>query len=167
MLNTFPQCGRASSPSSAASTASTTGSTAASSEIQVKCRAALSRPYAAESHCSSAATERTSATCSTGAMRSRIASSARSAGTTVSRGTRYSDCSSSPLLGVKSSRKCGSRVNHGPVEPSCGVQDVGSTPRTMCRGPSAGVVPSHPAGSGGSSARCFTQTCSNPSPRSR
>ena len=32
-----------------------------------------------------------------------------------------------------------------PVEPSRGVQD-GSTPRTMCRGPSAGFMPSHPAG---------------------
>jgi hypothetical protein len=71
-------------------------------------------------------------------------------GTTAARATSHSDCSSSPLLGVKSSRKCGRRVYHGPADPSCGVQDAGTTPRTM--------------GSGGSAAFCFTHTCSKPAP---
>src|SRR5207302_9279705 len=38
------------------------------------------------------------------------------------RGTKYSDCSSLPALGVKPMRKCGRRSYHGPGTPICSVQ---------------------------------------------
>ena len=37
-------------------------------------------------------------------------------------GTKYSDCSSLPLLGVNPMRKCGSRSYQGPGTPICSVQ---------------------------------------------
>ena len=42
---------------------------------------------------------------------------------------RYSLWSSSPALGVKPMRKCGSRSHEGPKTPSCGVQWTGSISR--------------------------------------
>ncbi|CAM5487405.1 hypothetical protein SFUMM280S_05111 [Streptomyces fumanus] len=84
--------------------------------------------YAGLSHCASAATVRTSQVCSTGATSSRMASSARSASRACSRGSRYSDWSSSPLLGVNSARKCGSRSCQGPGTPNCSVQFTAGIP---------------------------------------
>ena len=63
--------------------------------------------------------------------------------------TRYSDCSSSPALGVNSSRKCGSRSYHGPGTPSCCVQWPVGMPGTGWRGPSAAAAPSHRCGGAG------------------
>ena len=48
----------------------------------------------------------------------------------LSRGSRYSVCCSLPLLGVNSSRKCGSRAFHGPGMPSCWVA-VAVSPLTV------------------------------------
>ena len=51
------------------------------------------------------------------------------AGTAWRRGTWYSDCSSSPLLGVKPMRKCGSRSDQGPGTPQLRGAVTGSMPR--------------------------------------
>ena len=40
----------------------------------------------------------------------------------VPRGTKYSDCSSLPLLGVNPMRKWGNRSYQGPGTPICSVQ---------------------------------------------
>src|SRR6478735_5797930 len=60
----------------------------------------------------------------------RGASSRRTATTSsaCSRGTRYSLCSSSPLLGVKASWKWGSRSYQAPGTPSCGVHTLAAEP---------------------------------------
>src|SRR5262249_37324166 len=62
---------------------------------------------------SSAATVRISAICSTRANRSPSPASAVIAGTAASRGSRYSDWSSVPMLGVKSSLQWGIRSGTG------------------------------------------------------
>ena len=95
------------------------------------------------SHRSSAATRRTSQIRTAEARRSPIRRSACSAGTACSAGSRYSDWSSSPALGVKSGRKCGSRSNHGPGTPSCSVQESAATPGTGFRAAGAGVAVNH------------------------
>ena len=94
-------------------------------------------------HRSSAAIVRISPIWSTGAMRSPMRPSASMAATPNSRGTRNSDWSSSPLLGVKARRKCGSRSCHGPGTPSCSVVFSAAIPGTGWRGPSASRPPSH------------------------
>ena len=60
------------------------------------------------------------------------------ASTAHSRGSRYSACSSSPLLGVKPIRKCGNRSHHGPGTPSWRVQLTGSSSMIGWRAPSPG-----------------------------
>ena len=82
----------------------------------------------------SAAIVRISATWSSGAN-----GGARPAGPRPAawpRGTRYSDCSSSPRLGVNASRKCGSRSCHGPTTPRCSVTARGAGRAcAACRSP--------------------------------
>ncbi|CAM5242108.1 hypothetical protein SALBM217S_02767 [Streptomyces griseoloalbus] len=133
------------------------------SSTQVKCRATVSRPYAGPSHCSSAATVRTSQVWSTGATVPRMPSRACSASTAVSLGSRYSDWSSAPLLGVKSARKCGSRSCHGPGTPNCSVQFTPGIPGTGCIFSVAGAA--HGKSVRGRSVRCFTHTCRKPGSR--
>ncbi len=77
-------------------------------------------------------------------MRGASCSRSRSSSTARSRGTRYSVCSSSPELGVKSSLKCGSRSCHGPATPSCSVQCTASCPGSGWRLPSASRPSSRP-----------------------
>ena len=104
------------------------------SGFQVKWMAIVSCPYCGLIHRRSAATVRISRhlqqrpdPVGEGAARPGCAATA------CARGTRYSDWSSSPLLGVKPMRKCGSRSDHGPGTPSWGVQLTGSSPRIGCR----------------------------------
>ena len=131
-----------------------------------------STPYAALSHRSSARTVRTSHTCSSGAMRPAIPRTASSAATASARGTRYSDCSSSPAEGVNSSRKCGSRSNHGPGTPSCCVQASAARPRIGCRAcvaarapRASAAAPRRAAASASNGSRCFTHSWSATSVR--
>ena len=105
MPNSFAQCGRAPSGVSSCSIVAITGVTAAVSLIQVKCRATVSRWKLGLSHKSSGATVRISAICRTGASKLPRLARASNAPAATCRGTRYSDCSSSPLLGVNSARK--------------------------------------------------------------
>ena len=123
----------------------------------VKWIATVSRPYIGLIHSRSAATVRISQTCRTGWMRpasERIASIAAAA---CSRGSRNSDCSSAPLLGVKPMRKCGSRSCHGPGRPSCGVQLTASSSMIGWRSTVAGRAPNS---SSRTSPRAFTHTWS-------
>ena len=69
MVKTLPQCGRGPNGASRCSSSATTGATAAASSIQVKWMASESCWYAGLSHRSSAATVRSSETCSTAATR--------------------------------------------------------------------------------------------------
>ncbi len=117
VANTLPQCGRAANGASACSTARTAGSTAAVSSTQVKWSASVSRPLA-------------------GLARARLGRSYESADlqhgrhdvprlprrrrvrpAPSDRATKYSLCSSSPLLGVNSSLKCGRRACQRPGTP--------------------------------------------------
>ena len=68
---------------------------------------------------------RISLTNTSGARRSRRASSASNAATACSRPTKNSLWSSSPWLGVWSRRKWGSRSSQGPGTPSCSVHASG------------------------------------------
>src|SRR3712207_2243406 len=63
------------------------------------------------------------------------------ASTAYRRGNTYSDCSSSPLLGVKPMRKCGKRSDQRPGLPNCGVQGVASSPTIGCRSTAAATAP--------------------------
>src|SRR5258705_7924612 len=71
------------------------------------------------------------------------------------RGTTYSDCSSSPLLGVNASRKWGRRSKEGPETPNCSVAFSGLAPGTGFRGLVAGDAPKY--GSGPSSSLVLIQ----------
>ena len=103
-------------------------STASWSRFQVKWRATVSRPYCGLIHSRSAATVRSSETCSSGATRrAERAARPRSPPRAWRRVDRYSDWISSPALGVKPIRKCGRRSDQGPGTPSCGVQLAGSS----------------------------------------
>ncbi len=107
---------------------------------------------------------RTSDTCSTGSTTSRTAATAASAAPASARATKYSLCSSSPLLGVNSSLKWGSRSNHGPGTPSWTVQFSAGIPGTGFQGSAAARAPHSsrsgpaPAGSPIPSTRCFDHT---------
>ena len=61
-------------------------------------------------------------------------------------GRRYSDCSSSPLLGVNSSRKCGSRSCHGRPRRAAGWRSRWACRRRGARGPSASRPPQRSCG---------------------
>ncbi|CPU65597.1 Uncharacterised protein [Mycobacteroides abscessus] len=114
----------------------------------------------------SGATVRISPTWSSGVTRGPRSRIAANASWARARGTRYSDCSSAPLLGVKSSRKCGSRSFHGPGSPSCGVQCTGSMPGRGCSIVVAGVAPKSSARAAPASPgvrRDLRQTCWTPS----
>ena len=71
---------------------------------------------------SSAAMVRISEMSKCGPTWSRRRSTARIASTAFCRGTKYSDWSSLPALGVKPMRKWGSRSYHVPGTPICSVQ---------------------------------------------
>ena len=105
-------------------------------------------------------------------MRSASPRTASSAATASARGTRYSDCSSSPADGVNSSRKCGSRSNHGPGTPSCSVHASAGRPMIGCRACVASSAPSRSttarrrsAASASNGSRCFTHSWSATSVR--
>ena len=115
--------------------------TAGQSGRQVKWKATESRRYAGLSQRSSAAIVRISLTNTSGASRSRSVSSAANAATACSRATKNSLWSSSPWLGVWSSRKCGSRSSQGPGTPSCSVHASGDRSRSGWRGTVASRAP--------------------------
>lgn len=131
--HSLPQCGRAPKGASASSTAGRASRiTRGASLIHVKWMAITSRPYAGESHQPSAATTRSSDTCSRGCSTVPIARSAASAAGASCRRTKYSLCSSSPrLLGDSSARKCGRRSCHGPGTP-CSVHAAGGIALIGC-----------------------------------
>ena len=144
MVDTLAQCGRAAYGASAASTAGRTGATAAASgnpgEVEGDAVALVRRadPQVVGSDGADLAALHHRRDQGASARRARQASRA------ASRGTKYSDCSSSPLLGVNSTRKCASRSCHGPATPSCGVQLPVDMPGVMWRG-AVGQPPTHPA----------------------
>src|SRR5215207_985083 len=92
-------------------------------------------------HSRSAATARISDTCNIGWILSARARTASMASTAYRRGNRYSDCNSSPLLGVKPMRKCGRRSHQRPGLPNCGVQEATSSSRIGCRSTAAATAP--------------------------
>ena len=157
-VDTLAQCGRAAYGASAASTAGRTAATAVASgpgEVERDAVALVGRadPEVVGSDGADLAA----------LHHRRDQGGQRAQGTPGvaggSRGTKYSDCSSSPLLGVNSTRKCASRSCHGPATPSCSVQFTGGMPGVMWRGPSASRPPIQRArgpGGGRSSARCFS-----------
>ena len=63
------------------------------------------------------------------------------AGRAAVRGMRCSDWSSSPLLGVNASRKCGSRSCHGPGTPICSVALVADSVDVVKDGDALKQVP--------------------------
>lgn len=81
----------------------------------------------------------------------------------VLRGSRYSDWSSVPLLGVNSARKCGSRSCQGPATPNCSVQLTAGIPGTGCIFSVAGAA--HGKSASGWSVRRLTQACRKPGAR--
>ena len=114
MANSLPQWGRAWNGSSAASISGSNRRTAGQSFFQVKWMPITSCSKQGLSHNLSRATLRTSVTCTIGAIRSLRRATAINADGASRRGTKYSLCSSSPLLGVNSMRKCGNLSYHGP-----------------------------------------------------
>src|SRR5215218_1035291 len=92
-------------------------------------------------HNLSAATTRISDTCKIGRILSARVRTASMASTAYRRGNRYSDCSSSPLLGVKPMRKWGKRSAQEPALPNCGVQELASSPMIGCRSTAAATAP--------------------------
>lgn len=133
------------------------------SSTHVKCSATESRPYAGPSHWASAAIVRTSQVCRTGASTAPISSTACSAAVACPRGSRYSDCSSAPLLGTNSARKCGSRSCQGPGTPNCSVQLTAGMPGTGCIFSVAGAA--HGKSTSAWSVRRFNHTWRNPGAR--
>ena len=104
-------------------------------------------------------------TCSTGAIgpaARRTAAERRGAVGPRRRSTR--DCSSSPLLGVNSSRKCGSRRATGRGRRAAAVAVLGRHARASGARPSAGRAPSHtpapPSGGARRRVRRLTHTWS-------
>ena len=149
MRKTLPQWGRGSNGASAASTTASARSTASGSRRQVKWMPSVASPCWGLSHSASAATVRSSHTSSVSRTAAPAPSSASIAPAACRRGTRYSDWISSPSLGVKLSRKCGRRSDHGPGRPSCAVAWAGSLPMIGWRSVVAGRAPKSASRGGG------------------
>lgn len=90
-------------------------------------------------------------------MRSPISRIDFNASTMFARGTRNSDCTSSPLLGVNSSLKCARRSFHGPGTPPWVVVLVAAWSGSMCSSTVWRIAPNRSSGGVGWSMRDFSQ----------
>ena len=125
----------------------------------------VSRPYDPLSHSRSLAVARISEIISSGVMLLDRRLSASSAAAPCLRSTKYSDWISSPLLGVESRRKCGSRCDHGPATPRTVRLSAGASMNRT--GPGSRRAPKNSSGVSSVSAfwtRRLTQAARSDSP---
>src|SRR5450432_822371 len=122
MVNNLPQCGLAWNGASSFSIRGNNFLTSSHSCFQVKCIVTESWFLQGLSQSWSAAIVLISVINKCGPICFPIFCMARMASTALRCGTKYSDCNSLPLLGVKPILKCGSLSYQGPGLPICGVQ---------------------------------------------